>query len=365
MFSSLVSFLEQTPSEVSVVAIAETEVERVDYLQIQKYYGQYHIVSEVGRKIIEYMFIYKAKKELEIMSKTAEERYQDLIDQSGHLILDLPVKEIASYLGIHPESLSPRCKEFWDSDPKNYYISNARPFDNMAGGYRGFSEEMETVVNTAVAGKQCFIPLFSALAINTTDDNYSVFNDPNVMSKTPFAAIYCPAENEKHVQITTESHNWLFQQIRPDLLDVATTFLPKGHVNIQARTEVRLLPGFSTGSSPTFRIFVGDFTRCNTAAPMVTEANSTDATTGIDAAEDNSDNISIYPNPASDFVTIAAQNQELKQIELLQADGKLLKTIQPQQGNYQLNLDDIHAGMYFIRVIGSKENVVKKIVVTR
>ena len=128
-----------------------------------------------------------------------------------------------------------RCKEFWDSDPKNYYISNARPFDNMAGGYRGFSEEMETVVNTAVAGKQCFIPLFSALAINTTDDNYSVFNDPNVMSKTPFAAIYCPAENEKHVQITTESHNWLFQQIRPDLLDVATTFLPKG-LNLQQKS---------------------------------------------------------------------------------------------------------------------------------
>ena len=106
MFSSLVSFLEQLPSEVSAVAIAETEVERVDYLQIQKYYSQYHVVSEVGRKIIEYMFIYKAKKELEIISKTAEERYQDLIDQSGHLILDLPVKEIASYLGIHPERLS-------------------------------------------------------------------------------------------------------------------------------------------------------------------------------------------------------------------------------------------------------------------
>jgi CRP/FNR family transcriptional regulator, anaerobic regulatory protein len=106
MFSSLVSFLEQLPSEVNIIAVTETEVERVDYTQIQRYYSQHHVISEVGRKIIEYMYIYKAKKELEIISKTAEERYIELIEQSGHLILDLPVKEIASYLGIHPESLS-------------------------------------------------------------------------------------------------------------------------------------------------------------------------------------------------------------------------------------------------------------------
>lgn len=106
MFSSYVSFLEQSPSKTSIIAIAETEVERVDYSQIQKYYKQYHLVSEAGRRMTEYLFIYKANKELEILSKTAEERYVELIEQSGHLILDLPVKEIASYLGIHPESLS-------------------------------------------------------------------------------------------------------------------------------------------------------------------------------------------------------------------------------------------------------------------
>ena len=64
------------------------------------------MVSEVGRKVIEHQFILKANRELEMLSKTAEERYMELIEQSGHLILDQPVKEIASYLGIHPESLS-------------------------------------------------------------------------------------------------------------------------------------------------------------------------------------------------------------------------------------------------------------------
>lgn len=106
MFSSLVSFLEQSPSRTSIIAMTDVEVERVDYSQIQKYFKQYHMVSEVGRKLIEHQFILKANKELEILSKTAEERYIDLIEQSGHLILDQPVKEIACFLGIHPESLS-------------------------------------------------------------------------------------------------------------------------------------------------------------------------------------------------------------------------------------------------------------------
>jgi CRP-like cAMP-binding protein len=106
MFSSLVSFLEQSPSMTNIIAIGDTEVERVNYSQIQQYYKQHHVVSEVGRKLIEFNFILKAKKELEMLSKTAEERYMDLIEQSGHLVLELSVKEIASYLGIHPESLS-------------------------------------------------------------------------------------------------------------------------------------------------------------------------------------------------------------------------------------------------------------------
>ena len=48
----------------------------------------------------------------------------------------------------------------------------------------------------------------------------------------------------------------------------------------------------------------------------------------------------------------------------MQADGKLLKTVQPQQATYELDLNDVNAGMYFIRVSGNRESIVKKIVVT-
>ena len=42
----------------------------------------------------------------EIQNRTAEERYQDLLE-SGHIYLQkVPLKHLASYLGIAPQSLS-------------------------------------------------------------------------------------------------------------------------------------------------------------------------------------------------------------------------------------------------------------------
>lgn len=40
------------------------------------------------------------------MSKTAEERYRDLLTQHPYILQRVPLKHIASYLGIQPESLS-------------------------------------------------------------------------------------------------------------------------------------------------------------------------------------------------------------------------------------------------------------------
>jgi hypothetical protein len=259
-----------------------------------------------------------------------------------------------------------RVKAWEDLDPNDYYVIDSKPLDNMAGGYRTFTSEIEKVENTADAGKQCFIPLYSALAITTTDNHYSVFNDPNVLSKTPFDAIYCPAENEQHVQITAASNAWLFNEIVSQSMSVSSnTFLKKGNIDLQARTEVRLLPGFSTGTNPTFHVFVGPFSPCVLGAPLATTENSTtEVTTGIEAVEKDADQLLIYPNPASDFVTINAQGQEVQEIELMQADGKLLKKVKPSEAMYQLDLSDVSAGMYFIRVSGNKEYVVKKIVVT-
>lgn len=105
-FSSYVSFIERTPALTQITAISETKVERIDYHQLQATYKASHLGSEIGRRMAELMYIHKTKKEIELISLTAEQRYKKLLEESKNLILEVPVKDIASYLGIEPESLS-------------------------------------------------------------------------------------------------------------------------------------------------------------------------------------------------------------------------------------------------------------------
>ncbi len=106
IISSFPSLIEQSPSELELRAITTTEVERINYQQLKEYYQKSHKVSEIGRKLTEHIYLNKVKKQMNLLSLTAEERYELLLQKSKRLIQEIPVKDIASYLGIKSESLS-------------------------------------------------------------------------------------------------------------------------------------------------------------------------------------------------------------------------------------------------------------------
>lgn len=291
--------------------------------------------------------------------------------QPGDKIMDFSVTaSIFSRVWALPDVVSTRiarCKAGADTDPNDYTVSGTRPFDNMPGGYRGFTGEMKDVTNTAGAFKQCFIPTFSALAIATNENYYSPRFDPDVMNKTPFDAIYFPVENQGHVTITPENKNWIMNEIRPAYLQVNTTYLPnKGVAMIQAANEIHLLPGFSTNTNPEFRIFIQEFTRCNSLARTETGDHvETAVLTGIQDAENQDNGIAVYPNPATDKVTIETHGNVFREIQLMYADGRLIKTIQPQSSSCQLDMSELNAGMYLIKIVRENQSIVRKIVLTR
>lgn len=105
-FSSFVSFIERTPSLTQITALTDVTVERIHYEHLQELYRNSHQGSEIGRRMAELMYMHKTKKEMELISMTAEQRYEKLLKQSKRLILEVSVKDVASYLGIMPESLS-------------------------------------------------------------------------------------------------------------------------------------------------------------------------------------------------------------------------------------------------------------------
>ncbi|MGA0560022.1 Crp/Fnr family transcriptional regulator [Larkinella sp. VNQ87] len=104
--SSYVSFLTRQPSQIFIQALFPTKTLRIHYDVLQEFYQNSDESNKVGRLFAEGLYIARTQREIRFLSQTAEERYRDLLQHQSELVRQLPVKTIASYLGIHPESLS-------------------------------------------------------------------------------------------------------------------------------------------------------------------------------------------------------------------------------------------------------------------
>ncbi|GAB3342318.1 Crp/Fnr family transcriptional regulator [Larkinella ripae] len=104
--SAYTSFLTRQPSQVFIQALFPTKTLRIHYDVLQEFYVRSDESNKVGRLFAEGLYIARTQREIRFLSQTAEERYRDLLHRQPQLVQQLPVKIIASYLGIHPESLS-------------------------------------------------------------------------------------------------------------------------------------------------------------------------------------------------------------------------------------------------------------------
>lgn len=100
------SFLSQTPSAYQVETLSETVLWRLSYSNLQDIYSETGVGNLIGRFASEDLFLKKAKRELSLLHDTAEQRYVNLFTERPHLIQYIPLKYIASYIGITPQALS-------------------------------------------------------------------------------------------------------------------------------------------------------------------------------------------------------------------------------------------------------------------
>lgn len=92
--------------------------------------------------------------------------------------------------------------------------------------------------------------------------------------------------------------------------------------------------------------------------------------TGINELHESENIISVFPNPTTDNITITLNqtNEELFTIELLDVTGRKIKTFinneaLSKQKTISLNLENINAGIYFLKITGSDNtSVTKKII---
>ena len=105
-FSCYTSFLTQKPSDAQIETLTECEVEVIKYSDMQKAYQSSLLANKLGRIVAEFYYIWKANREKDFLTKTATERYQNLLKLRPELVQQIPIHQIAKYLGIEPESLS-------------------------------------------------------------------------------------------------------------------------------------------------------------------------------------------------------------------------------------------------------------------
>jgi len=103
---SLASFLSCKPSAFNVISMEETMLLTIEYDALMRLYDQYMCWNTFGRILAEEFSIRKENREVTFLLNTPEKRYQDVAEKYPYIIQRVPLKMIASYLNMTPETLS-------------------------------------------------------------------------------------------------------------------------------------------------------------------------------------------------------------------------------------------------------------------
>jgi CRP-like cAMP-binding protein len=104
-FTEISSLSTQTPTRFNIEAIEETQLMCIDKADMEQLYKQLPVWQEFGRITWEAMAGRMIDQIISFQTLSAEERYLEFMANS-ELVKRIPVKQIASYLGITPNALS-------------------------------------------------------------------------------------------------------------------------------------------------------------------------------------------------------------------------------------------------------------------
>jgi hypothetical protein len=95
--------------------------------------------------------------------------------------------------------------------------------------------------------------------------------------------------------------------------------------------------------------------------PTQTQTTNASVTTNISDTF-LAQNVQIYPNPASDILSIEVQNMQLKEVEILDLMGRIIQSYKTENMRFDMPLAQQKAGSYFVKIVSDKGAVVKRFV---
>ena len=110
------SFLDQKPADWNIQALTDTETLRIGFDDLMQMFDQYKSLERWGRIFNAQALIGLGRRQIEVRSFSAEERFERLFNQSPHIFQLVPQKHLASYLGMTPETFSRMRKQQMGKD---------------------------------------------------------------------------------------------------------------------------------------------------------------------------------------------------------------------------------------------------------
>ncbi|MEM9073081.1 MAG: Crp/Fnr family transcriptional regulator [Myxococcota bacterium] len=103
---SLADLLAETPARMNLEALTHVRIAQVPWPHFDELTRIDAAWDHFARRLAEHSYRRKAEREQRLLSLSAGERYERFLQERGELLDRVPLRHIASYLGITPEHLS-------------------------------------------------------------------------------------------------------------------------------------------------------------------------------------------------------------------------------------------------------------------
>jgi len=136
--------------------------------------------------------------------------------------------------------------------------------------------------------------------------------------------------------------------------------------NLQAQEALPATGGEASGSGGSVSYTVGQIvyttnvgTNGNSVAQGIQQPYEISVVTSIPEAKDIVLNVTAYPNPTTDYLTVKVENYETAnlQYQIFDINGKLLQTVKATGVETNINIQDYPAANYFVKVIDNKKEI--------
>lgn len=104
-FTSQASFTSRKPSLENIAAIEDSQLLQISLDDAESLLSL-PVWNEFIRKLVQEVQVYTDNILQDLQTRTAEQRYLAMLDNDPEMVQRIPLKHLASYLGIAPQSLS-------------------------------------------------------------------------------------------------------------------------------------------------------------------------------------------------------------------------------------------------------------------